>query len=56
MPTVLLLLRVELTSVKRASIVAEKASAAGIREGPLKADKDRKFIIEPHFARLKSLL
>jgi len=55
MPKVLLLLRVELTSVKRASIVAEKASAAGNRERPLKADKDRKFI-EPHFASRKSLM
>jgi hypothetical protein len=57
MPTVLLLLRVELTSVKPASIIAEKASAAGNRERPpLKADKDRKFIIESHFAGRKSLM
>ena len=63
MPTARLLLRVRLTPVKRGSpkhrSIRHRQSqpAPGIREQPRpEADKDRKLIIEPHFAGSKSLL
>ena len=62
MPTARLLLRVGLTPLKRGSPkhrsirCRQSQRAPGIRERPLKADKDRIFIIESHFAGRKSLM
>ena len=41
---------------KAAAFIPDVSQVFGIRERPLKADKDRKFIIESHFAGRKSLM
>jgi len=41
---------------KATAFIPDVSQVFGIRERPLKADKDRKFIIESHFAGRKSLM
>ena len=41
---------------KATAFISDVSQVFGIRERPLKADKDRIFIIESHFAGRKSLM